>query len=55
MKPSTDLGLLLLHALPLDRRMWQNQLQIMPNRTAAPNLYDFGSDLEDWAALRLPA
>ena len=42
MKTLTDLGMLLLHALPMDRRMWENQLQIMPGRTVAPNLYDFG-------------
>ena len=53
MKSSTDLGVLLLHALPLDSRMWQNQLQIMPERTVAPNLYDFGSDIQHWAAKSL--
>lgn len=48
MKPSDDLGLLLLHALPLDRRMWENQLQIMPESTVAPNLYEFGGNIQKW-------
>ena len=51
MTQSTDLGMLLLHALPLDGRMWQNQLQIMPERTVVPNLYDFGNDINSWAAM----
>jgi len=53
MKTPNDLGLLLLHALPFDRRMWKNQLQIMPEHTVAPNLYDFGGDIEQWAAKSL--
>lgn len=49
----SDLGMLLLHALPLDRRMWQSQLQVMPNNSVAPNLYEFGRNIEQWAAKSL--
>jgi len=41
---------LLLHALPLDGRMWSKQLEIAPGRTFAPDLYKFGNSLQDWAA-----
>ena len=44
-----DLGILLLHALPLDGAMWKNQMHLFPDATYAPNLYDFGDRLEDWA------
>lgn len=33
--------------------MWQKQFRIMPERTVAPDLYDFGSDIEQWAAKSL--
>lgn len=49
MTTRTDLGLLLLHALPLDREMWSAQMSLLPERTYAPNLYDFGDDIEVWA------
>ena len=45
----SDLGLLFLHALPLDGRMWEGQLGILPERTFTPNLYGFGNDLGLWA------
>ena len=45
-----DLALLLLHALPLDGRMWSKQMDIAPGRTFAPDLYKFGNRIQDWAA-----
>ncbi|MEO9517844.1 MAG: alpha/beta hydrolase [Paracoccaceae bacterium] len=50
MTGAPDLALLLLHALPLDGRMWSKQLDIAPGRTFAPDLYKFGNRLQDWAA-----
>ena len=44
-----DLGLLFLHALPLDGEMWAEQMSLIPNHTYAPNLYDFGDDIKIWA------
>lgn len=41
--------LILLHAFPLDARMWDDQLQIVPGRTEAPTLYPLGDSLETWA------
>ncbi len=35
--------------------MWENQLQIMPKNTIAPDLYEFGSDITQWAAKSLEA
>ena len=49
MTVSSDLALLLLHALPLDGRMWSKQLDIVPGRTFAPDLYKFGNRIQDWA------
>ncbi len=46
---NSDLGLLLLHALPLDGRMREDQRGVLPERTYAPDLYDFGSSLQLWA------
>ncbi|GAB5388597.1 MAG: alpha/beta hydrolase [Alphaproteobacteria bacterium] len=58
--PSTDLtgtikdqsenrlGVLYLHALPLDETMWVEQMDLHPN-TYAPNLYALGSGIEEWA------
>lgn len=49
MNYGTNLGLLLLHALPLDNEMWSAQMQLLPTRTHAPNLYGFGKDIGVWA------
>lgn len=43
------LGLLLLHALPLDGTMWNGLRDLLPTATSAPTLYGFGDTLEDWA------
>ncbi|MBX9454887.1 MAG: alpha/beta hydrolase [Rhizobium sp.] len=43
------LGLLFLHALPLDAGMWSAQADILPGSTYAPTLYGEGNDLRDWA------
>lgn len=52
--PATaDLGLLLLHALPLDGSMWESFKDILPNRTYAPTLYDAGKSIEEWAQTAL--
>lgn len=44
-----DLGVLFLHGLPLDGRMWEAQRAILPQRTFAPDLYKFGDSLTAWA------
>lgn len=49
MSDTSELAILLLHALPLDRQMWSKQMSLLPGRTHAPNLYDFGSSIEHWA------
>lgn len=33
--------------------MWRSQLRLMPERTTAPDLYDFGNNIEQWAAKSL--
>lgn len=43
------LGLLLLHALPLDGSMWAGQSNVQAAETCAPNLYGFGDKIEQWA------
>lgn len=50
----TDLGLLLLHALPLDGSMWTDFQDILPGSTFTPTLYDTGNSMKEWveAALR---
>jgi pimeloyl-ACP methyl ester carboxylesterase len=42
----------LLHAMPLDERMWEPQLEALAEREVfTPNLYDLGgSSIDDWAA-----
>jgi pimeloyl-ACP methyl ester carboxylesterase len=50
MTGAPDLGLLLLHALPLDGRMWSKQLDIAPGKTLTPDLYEFGNRIQDWAS-----
>ncbi len=42
-------GLVLLHALPFDGGMWAGQMSILPEQTYAPNLYEFGDDIQIWA------
>jgi 3-oxoadipate enol-lactonase len=43
--------ILLLHAMPLDERMWKPQLEALAGEDVeAPNLYDLGgSSVDDWA------
>jgi pimeloyl-ACP methyl ester carboxylesterase len=39
-----------LHALPLDERMWEPQLPALTGHEVhAPNLYDLGSSMDEWA------
>src|SRR5206468_4032039 len=47
--------ILLLHALPLDERMWEPQLEALAEyEMEAPNLYALeGSSMEGWAATLL--
>ncbi|HYY04096.1 MAG TPA: alpha/beta hydrolase [Gaiellaceae bacterium] len=40
--------LVLLHAFPLDERMWERQLQLLPD-AQAPRLYDRGPTMDAWA------
>jgi len=44
-----NVGLLLLHALPLDGSMWSRFFDLLPESTFAPTLYGFGNSLQDWA------
>lgn len=40
----------LLHAFPLDERMWQPQLDVLSDyETFAPRLYGLGSSIDEWA------
>lgn len=48
-----DLGLLFLHALPLDGWMWSAQADLLSGSTYAPTLYGHGDTLIDWAAAAL--
>jgi pimeloyl-ACP methyl ester carboxylesterase len=43
--------ILLLHAMPLDERMWKPQLEALAGQDVeAPNLYDFGgASVDEWA------
>jgi pimeloyl-ACP methyl ester carboxylesterase len=44
----------LLHALPLDERMWEeNRDALAGHEVVAPRLYDLGSSMEDWARAAL--
>ena len=45
-----SLGLLFLHALPLDGSMWNDQMALLPDSIWAPTLYRLGDSIEDWAA-----
>jgi pimeloyl-ACP methyl ester carboxylesterase len=43
-------NVLLLHALPLDERMWEPQLAALAgHEVQAPRLYPLGNSMEDWA------
>ncbi len=53
MPNAADLGILFLHALPLDGSMWASQMDILPGRTHAPTLYSFGTTLKEWATKAL--
>ncbi|MGV3550824.1 alpha/beta fold hydrolase [Rhizobium sp.] len=48
-----DVGLLFLHALPLDGRMWAAQTALFPGKSHAPTLYGLGDTLSDWASVAL--
>ncbi|MEM7121904.1 MAG: alpha/beta hydrolase [Pseudomonadota bacterium] len=56
MSHSTNLGMLFLHALPLDGSMWSHQLDLLPDSSYAPTLYSLGNTVEEWttAVLRQP-
>lgn len=49
MTAQTGADLLLLHALPFDSDMWSEQMALLPIRTYAPNLYEFGNNIKVWA------
>ncbi len=55
MTQDSDIGILFLHALPLDGSMWMNQMDILPGRSYAPTLYGTGSSLKEWATGALAA
>ena len=42
--------LVLLHAFPLDGRMWSGQMAILPESTIAPTLYSLGDSMQTWAS-----
>lgn len=44
-----NLGILFLHALPFDASMWADCMGILPEASHAPNLYDLGTSIGDWA------
>jgi pimeloyl-ACP methyl ester carboxylesterase len=44
------MNVVLLHALPLDSRMWEPQREALSDHELiAPDLYDLGSSMEEWA------
>jgi pimeloyl-ACP methyl ester carboxylesterase len=49
------MNVLLLHALPLDERMWEPQNRALgDHHVVAPHLYDLpGSSMDEWAAAAL--
>ena len=49
MSQSSNLGLLFLHALPLDGSMWAAQMNLLPGSSFSPTLYGFGDTVEAWA------
>ncbi|MFG1358865.1 alpha/beta fold hydrolase [Xanthobacter pseudotagetidis] len=48
-----DIGLLFLHALPLDGTMWDGQRDLLPGASHTPALYRRGEGVQDWAASAL--
>ncbi len=49
MRTNPKLGLVFLHALPLDGTMWSGQMDLLPGSSYAPTLYSFGDSVEAWA------
>jgi len=49
MSPCSNLGLLFLHALPLDGSMWAAYEDLLPGSSYAPTLYGLGDTVEGWA------
>lgn len=47
------IGILFLHALPLDGRMWSAQADLLPGSTYAPTLYGHGDTIGGWATAAL--
>jgi pimeloyl-ACP methyl ester carboxylesterase len=48
-------NVVLLHAFPLDSRMWEPQREVLAaHDVVAPDLYDLGSSMEEWARAILP-
>jgi pimeloyl-ACP methyl ester carboxylesterase len=49
------MNVVLLHAYPLDSRMWEPQREALAGHTVhAPDLYDLGSSMDEWARAILP-
>ena len=53
MTDDAAIGLLFLHALPLDGRMWTGQVAAFPTPSYAPTLYRHGGTMRDWAVAAL--
>jgi 3-oxoadipate enol-lactonase len=48
-------NVVLLHAFPLDSRMWAAQREVLADhQVLAPDLYDLGSSMAEWARAILP-
>jgi pimeloyl-ACP methyl ester carboxylesterase len=48
-------NVVLLHAFPLDARMWEPQGEVLAgHEVVAPDLYDLGSSMDEWARAVLP-
>ena len=49
------MNVVLLHAFPLDSRMWESQREVLAGHdVVAPDLYDLGSSMDEWAGAILP-
>lgn len=49
------MNVVLLHAFPLDARMWEPQRDVLAgHEVLAPDLYDLGSSMDEWARAILP-
>ena len=49
------MNVVLLHAFPLDARMWEPQREVLAGHdVVAPDLYDLGSTMDEWARAILP-